>query len=394
MTPVLDGIEPRPPASGPRTVPLLDLAPQNGPLRAEIEAAVGRLLDSNRYILGPETGEFESAIAAYLGVPEAIGCANGTDALILSLLALGIGPGDGVLVPSFTFFATAGAVSRCGATPVFADISPMDFNLDPRRLEEAARRHGRIRAVIAVHLFGGAAPLGPLGEIARRNGWALIEDAAQAIGAEHDGTRCPGPGVMGTLSFFPSKNLGAFGDAGLVVTHDAALAERLRALRVHGSRRKYLHEWVGFNSRLDTLQAAILNVKLRHLDEWTAARARNAARYHAWLAPLNLPLTLPVPAPWQSRHVWNQFTIRTPRRDELKTFLADRGIGTEIYYPLPLHLQPCYAEAGYREGDLPESERASREALSLPIHSGLAPEDVGWVVESLKAFFAGQSSIS
>ena len=374
--------------SSPRQVPLLDLRPQNGPLRSEVEAAMARVLDSQRFILGPDHAEFEREMAAHLGIAHAIGCANGSDAILLALMAAGIEPGDEVAVPSFTFFATAGSVSRTGATPVFVDTQPDSFNLDPASLEEAARRHPRLKAVIPVHLFGGSADMDPILALAARHGWTVIEDAAQSIGAADRGRPCMSLGAMGTLSFFPSKNLGAFGDAGMVVTTDDALAGVLSALRVHGSREKYRHEWIGFNSRLDTLQAAILRVKLPHLAGWTQARQQNAARYQRILNAAELPIVVPQAASWQTNHVWNQFVIRTQRRDELKAFLAAQGIGTEIYYPIPLHRQPCYLYLGYTEGALPESERACREVLALPIHSGLLEGDIEYVCDCLAKFFA------
>ncbi|MGC4053284.1 MAG: DegT/DnrJ/EryC1/StrS family aminotransferase [Paludibaculum sp.] len=372
---------------GTRKVPLLDLRPQNEPLQAEIDAAIAAVMRSQHYILGADAKAFEQDMAAWLGVPHAIGCANGSDALVLALMAAGVGPGDEVAVPSFTFFATAGAVSRVGATPVFLDIDPVTFNLDPAALEEAASRHPRLKAVIPVHLFGGAADMDPILATAARHGWSVIEDGAQSVGAFYKGKPCFGLGHMATLSFFPSKNLGAFGDAGMVTTTSKELAGLLAALRVHGCREKYKHEWIGFNSRLDTLQAAILRVKLRHLAEWTSARQRNAARYQEILGTAGLPITLPQPASWQTNHVWNQFVIRSPRRDELKAHLTAAGIGTEIYYPISLHRQPCYLPLGYAEGSLPESERACREVLALPVHSGLNEGDIEYVAAAISSFF-------
>lgn len=372
---------------GTRKVPLLDLRPQNEPLQAEIEAAIAGVMRSQHYILGADAKAFEQDMAAWLGIPHAIGCANGSDALVLALMAAGVGPGDEVAVPSFTFFATAGAVSRVGATPVFLDIDPLTFNLDPAALDEAAGRHPRLKAVIPVHLFGGAADMDPILATAGRHGWSVIEDGAQSVGAAYKGKPCFGLGHMATLSFFPSKNLGAFGDAGMVTTTSAELAVLLAALRVHGCREKYKHEWIGFNSRMDTLQAAILRVKLRHLTEWTSARQRNAARYQEILGAAGLPITLPQPAPWQTNHVWNQFVIRSPRRDELKAHLMAAGIGTEIYYPISLHRQPCYLPLGYAEGSLPESERACREVLALPVHSGLNEGDIEYVAGAISRFF-------
>jgi dTDP-4-amino-4,6-dideoxygalactose transaminase len=375
------------PSQNTRTVPLLDLRPQNEPLRAEIESAVARVFESQHFILGPDNQEFEREMAACLGVPHALGCANGSDAILLALMAAGVGPGDEVAVPAFTFFATAGAVSRAGATPVFVDIEPQTFNLDPGALAAAALKHQRIKAVIPVHLFGGAADMDPIVAIAASHGWSVIEDGAQSIGAACNGRPCFALGHMATLSFFPSKNLGALGDAGMITTADGTLAAALAALRVHGSREKYKHEWIGFNSRLDTLQAAILRVKLRRLPEWTAGRQRNAARYQELLGAAGLPITVPRAAPWQTLHVWNQFVIRAPRRDELKAHLAAAGIGSEIYYPIPLHRQPCYLELQYAEGSLPESERACREVLALPVHSGMKEGDVEYVCDNISRFF-------
>lgn len=378
---------PQSPKCPSRQVPLLDLRPQNEPLRAELEEAVARVFQSQHFILGPDNDEFEREMAAWLNVPHALGCANGSDAILLALMATGIGRGDEVAVPAFTFFATAGAVSRTGAKPVFVDIESGTFNLDPAALDEAARLHPRLKAVIPVHLFGGAADMDPIIATAARHGWSVIEDGAQSIGAAYKGKPCFGLGQMATLSFFPSKNLGAFGDAGMITTADDRLAEVVSALRVHGSREKYKHEWIGFNSRLDTLQAAILRVKLRHLDEWTAARQHNAARYQEILKAASLPITIPQAAPWQTRSVWNQFVIRAPRRDELKAHLAAAGIGSEIYYPIALHRQPCFLDLQYAEGSLPESERACREVLALPIHSGLNDGDIEYVCDGIAGFY-------
>jgi dTDP-4-amino-4,6-dideoxygalactose transaminase len=371
-----------------RRVPLLDLNPQNNPLRAEIDAALGRVISSQRFILGPDVAAFEQEMATYLGVRHALGCASGSDALVLALMAAGVGAGDAVIVPPFTFFATAGAVWRVGATPIFADILPETFNLDPAALEDAARRHPRVKAVIPVHLFGGSADMDPILACAAHHGWTVIEDAAQSVGANYKSRRCCGIGQMATLSFFPSKNLGAFGDAGMVLTNDDALAQRIAALRVHGEVAIYHHEWIGFNSRMDTLQAAIMRVKLPHLDGWTEGRQRNATAYRERLVGKGLDLTLPCPAGYQTRHVWNQFVVRSPRRDELKAYLTGQGIGCQIYYPIPLHLQHCFAYLGYREGEMPVSERACREVLALPVHGGLSAEDFDYVCRFLAAFCA------
>ncbi len=369
-----------------RSIPLLDLAPQNGPLREAILTAILRVVDSNYFIMGGDVAELEREVAEYLHVPHAIGCASGSDALLLALMACGVGPGDKVLVPPFTFFATAGAVTRIGATPVFADIDPLTFNLDPAEARKAADLHPEIKAVIPVHLFGGSADMDLLVALARERGWTVIEDGAQSIGAEYNGRRVMSIGDIGCISFFPTKNLGGFGDAGMLTALDNDVARRLSALRVHGSTEKYRHEWVGVNSRIDTLQAAILRVKLPHLDAWTGGRQRNAALLTSLLG--GCPVTAPRPAPYQTRHVFNQYVIRAPRRDELKAFLASRGVGTEIYYPIPLHLQPCYRGLGIPEGALPESERAAREVLALPVHSGLQPGDVEYIAEQIQAFYS------
>jgi dTDP-4-amino-4,6-dideoxygalactose transaminase len=371
-----------------RKVPLLDLQHQNEVLAEEIGAALQRVVRSQRFILGEDVALFEREVAEYLKAPYAIGCASGSDALFLALLAAGIGPGDAVATTAFSFFATAGAVVRAGARPVLVDIDPETFNLNPVELEAAAACFSNIRAVIPVHLYGGAADMQPILDLARSRGWCVIEDAAQSIGAEYAGERVGTLGDIGCFSFFPSKNLGAFGDAGLLTARDANVARRLAALRVHGSQEKYLHEWVGINSRIDTLQCAVLRVKLRYLDEWTAGRQENAAAYSARLS--GLPVQTPVVAPYQTRHVFNQYVIRAPRRDELREFLAGRGIGTEVYYPIPFHLQPCFQNLGYPRGAFPESERAAEEVVALPIHSGLTADDLDFVCDAIHAFYDGQ----
>jgi dTDP-4-amino-4,6-dideoxygalactose transaminase len=369
-------------------IPLLDLRPQNEPLRAEILAALEQVIDSQRFILGDDVRLFEEEIAAYLGVPHTVGCASGSDALYLALLAVGIGPGAAVLTSPFSFFATAGMVARTGAAPVFADIEPASFNLDPAAVERQARAHPNIKAIIPVHLYGGCADMDPLSEIAGRHGWTVIEDAAQSVGATYKNRRAMDLGAIGCLSFFPSKNLGAFGDAGLLATRDSALAKKLAALRVHGALEKYRHEWVGINSRIDTLQAAVLRVKLRYLDDWTRAREANAALYNSLLATSSAPVIAPRMESYQTRHAFNQYVIRCQQRDELKAYLAAEGIGTEIYYPLPLHLQPCFRNLGGKPGDLPESEKAAGEVLALPIHSGLTRDDITAVCDRISAFYS------
>lgn len=375
-----------------RQVPLLNLRALHAPVRAEILTALERVFDSQAFILGGEVAELEREIAAYCQAPHAVGCASGTDALILALRAAGIGPGDAVLTTPFSFFATASAIHLVGARPVFADIDRTTWNLSPASATAAAARPqpAPIKAMIPVHLFGGCADMDPLLELAAAQGWTVIEDAAQAIGATYrQGRRAAGMADYGCLSFFPSKNLGGLGDGGLVTARSEPGAGRLTMLRGHGSRRKYVHELVGYNSRLDTLQAAALRVKLRYLDRETAGRQDNAARYRELLAGVRQVRT-PAPAPWQTRHVYNQFVIAAERRDELKEDLARRGVGTEIYYPVPLHLQPCFAALGYRAGDFPESEQASAEVLALPVHSALDPEDVAYVAAAIKDFYDGK----
>jgi len=372
-----------------RSIPLLDLQAQHARIRHEVLPELLRIVDAQSFVLGAEVEALERELAAYCQAPFAIACASGTDALFLALSALGIGPGDEVLTSPYTFFATAGAIVRAGARPVFADIEPSSFNLDPTQAARVIGARPRVRAVIAVHLFGACADMDALREPARPRGLALIEDAAQSIGAEYKGRRAGSLGDVACFSFYPSKNLGGYGDGGLLTTADGALAERLSALRVHGSRRKYLHEWVGINSRLDALQAAVLRVKLRHLDGWTEARRRHAEHYRGRLAQLRLPVTPPACPPGVTRHVWNQFVIRAPDRDRLREHLRQRGVGTEVYYPIPLHLQPCFASLGYRPGDFPVSERLAQEALALPVYPELAAEHVEYVCEAIAAFYRG-----
>ncbi|MGB9885731.1 MAG: DegT/DnrJ/EryC1/StrS family aminotransferase [Moorellales bacterium] len=372
-------------------IPILDLTRQYESIKGEIDAAIRRVVTSGRFILGPEVEALEREIAQLCGTKHAVAVASGTDALLLALRAVGVGPGDAVIVPSFTFFATAGAVCNAGATPVFADVDPRTLNLDPakvaERLSSDPALRARTKAIIPVHLYGQAADMDDILALAREYGLYVIEDAAQAIGAEYRGRKAGAMGHLGCFSFFPTKNLGAYGDGGMVVTSDDELAERVRLLRVHGARPKYYHHLVGTNSRLDALQAAILRAKLPHLAEWTAKRQALAARYDELLR--GIPgLTLPHRAPDRT-HVFHQYTVRVAggRRDALRAYLAERGIGTEVYYPLPLHLQPCFAHLGYREGDLPESKRASREVLSLPMFPELTREEQEYVAGAVKMFF-------
>jgi dTDP-4-amino-4,6-dideoxygalactose transaminase len=362
-------------------IPLLDLEAQNEPLLAEIREAIERVVRSQRFILGPEVDTLERELEAHLGVPHAIGVSSGTDALLVALMALGIGPGDEVVTTPFSFFATAGCIARVGARPVFADIDPVSMNLDPTLAAEAIGEH--TRAIMPVHLFGQPADVTAL----RNPGIPIIEDAAQAIGARTAQGSAGALGDLGCFSFFPSKNLGAFGDAGLVTARDADLAERVRVLRVHGGKPKYFHEIVGGNFRLDAIQAAVLRVKLPHLDRWADVRRRNAELYDRLFADAALdPQLLAPPRRVEPGHVYNQYVIRTSRRDALREHLTSRGIGTEIYYPRPLHLQGCFAHLGHREGDFPESERASREALALPVFPELGEARARRVAETVISF--------
>jgi dTDP-4-amino-4,6-dideoxygalactose transaminase len=347
-------------------VPLLDLKSQYASIRDEVREAVDRVMDSQQLILGPEVEAFEKEMAAYCGCRYAVGVSSGTDALLVVLMALDVQRGDEVITPTFTFFAAAGAIARLGAKPVFVDIDPATFNIDPAGIESKITR--RTKAILPVHLFGQTAAMGEIMRIATKHNIPVIEDAAQAVGAERDGKRAGSIGLAGCLSFYPSKNLGAFGDAGMVTTNDAALAERVRMLRMHGFSSRYVNELLGGNFRLDAIQAAVLRVKLRYLDQWTEARQRNAATYRRLLRGVELPAESP------GRHIYNQFVIRHPRRDALMSDLKQKGIGCDVYYPVPSHLQPCFAGLGYSRGDFPESERASQECLALPIYPELSPE--------------------
>ena len=369
-------------------VPLLDLKPQFETIRDEVDRVLRRVVDSQLFILGSEVAEFEKELAAYVGVPHAIGCASGTDALVLSLHALNLAPGDEVITTPFTFFATASCVARHGAKPVFVDIDPASFNLDPEQIEGAISP--RTKVLLPVHLFGQCADLDAIGAVARRHGLAVVEDACQAIGASYHGKGAGSIGTTGAFSFFPSKNLGAFGDGGIVTTGDDAIAARLRMLRVHGERERYKHQAIGWNSRLDALQAAVLRVKLPHLDAWSRGRIANADRYDRLFRDAGLVdsgrVVLPTRAPWGG-HIFNQYTIRVKDRDALGEHLKARGIGWAIYYPIPLHLQECFASLGYKAGDFPEAERAAREVLSLPIFPELAPAQLEQVVSEIAAHY-------
>ena len=372
------------PVSSPSAIPQLDLASQYAAIGGEIRCAVERVLSSQQFILGLEGTALESEIAALCQSAFGIGVASGTDALILALRACGVGPGDEVLLPPFTFVATGSAVSALGANPVFADISPATFNLDPAELQR--RVTPRTRAIVVVHLYGLAAEMEPVLEFARSRKLPVIEDNAQAIGATYRGRRTGSFGDAACLSFYPTKNLGAYGDAGMIVTSSEPLAERLRTLRNHGQTGKYVSGEPGWNSRLDEIQAAILRVKLRHLPAWQRARQALAAEYSAWLAPL-AGVTVPAIPP-HCQHVFHQYTIRVRHRDALRQFLAERKIGTSVYYPVPLHLQPIYASLGYKPGDFPNAERACEEALSLPMYPELRGEQIARVAGAISEFFA------
>jgi dTDP-4-amino-4,6-dideoxygalactose transaminase len=370
--------------AGVRPIPLLDLTRQYQPLREPIQSAISAVIESQRFILGAGVEHFEQRFADYCGARYAIGCASGTDALELALMALDIGPGDEVLTVPFTFFATAGAIMSAGARPVFVDVEPESFNLDVRQLDHALATHPRVKAMLPVHLYGGCADMGPIVERAAARGIPVIEDAAQAVGAEWLGRRAGVIGTVGCFSFFPTKNLGGFGDGGMLTTDDEDLARKLKALRIHGSVEKYTHQWPGMNSRLDALQAAVLDVKLDHLDDWARARQRNASLYRELLAGV---VTTPAVQPYQTSHVYNQFVIRCARRDELRAFLADSGVGTEVYYPLPLHLQPALASYGHRVGDFPVSEQLAKEVLALPIFAELTEEEITTVAGLIREFY-------
>ncbi len=346
---------------------------------------MNRVLESQYFILGDEVQKLEQAIAHYSNARYGVGCASGSDALTLAMMALGIQPGDEVVTVSFTFFATAGSIHLLGALPVFVDVDEQTFNMDTAQLAEVLKKRSKVRAIMPVHLFGGCADMDPILALAKEHGVAVIEDAAQAIGAEYNGRRAGSLGGVGCFSFFPSKNLGGFGDGGMLTTDDEALAGKLQVLRMHGRTGKYIHDVVGVNSRLDALQAAILSVKLSHLDKWTEGRRKNADLYRELLS--GVPVIPPVPAAYQTRHIYNQFVIRCPRRDELQAFLRGQGVGSEVYYPLPLHLQRCFASLGYSAGDFPISERLSGEVLALPIHSELSREDIEYLCERIRRFY-------
>ena len=395
-------------------VPLLDLKAQYSAIKADIDRAVAEVMESQHFIMGPQVQACEKAIADYSRCAHAVGVSSGTDALLVCLMAQGIGPGDEVITTPYTFFATAGAIARVGAKPIFVDIEPVTYNLNPAQI--ASRVNARTRAIIPVHLYGQMAEMDAVMEIAGKHGLVVIEDAAQAIGAEYKGRRAGSIGHYGCFSFFPSKNLGAAGDAGMVVTQDGQRAENLVRLRAHGSKPKYYHKVVGGNFRLDTLQAAVVTAKLRHLDNWTLARQRNAERYDRLFQSSGLQVadssqysadgfTDPehaknknsrngtpavfLPKVKNNRHIFNQYVIRTPRRDQLKAALEDKGVSTEVYYPVPMHLQECFSFLGYGPGAFPESESAAKETLALPIYPELTEPQAEYVVQCVRDFLLG-----
>lgn len=372
-------------------VPLLDLQAQYAPLRDEILTAITRVCDSQRFIMGPEITALEQELASLIGVSHAVAVSSGTDALLVALMALGIGAGDEVVTTTYSFFATAGAVVRVGATPVLVDIDPVTCNLDPSAIEAAITP--RTRAIMPVHLYGLCADMAPIMDVATRHRLPVIEDAAQAIGSTCQGRPAGGIGALGCFSFFPSKNLGAFGDAGLVTSNDAALARRVALLRTHGMEPRYYHQVVGGNFRMDALQAAVLRVKAPHLEAWTEARRLNATRYAALFAEAGLQDRVVLPTtPAGFRHIFNQFVIRVPRRDALKAFLDSRGIGNEVYYPVPFHLQPCFASLGYTRGAFPHAEEAAAQTIAIPIYSELSLEQQRTVVSAIAEFLDNPQS--
>lgn len=379
-------------------VPLLDLKAQYAAIKSEVDRAVMEVMESQHFILGPQVQECEKAIAAYSRCAHGVGVSSGTDALLICLMAEGIGAGDEVITTPYTFFATAGAIARVGAKPVFVDIEPATYNLNPAQI--VPKITARTRAIIPVHLYGQMADMDAIMEVASKHKLIVIEDAAQAIGAERNNRRAGSIGHYGCFSFFPSKNLGAAGDSGMVVTNDVQRAENLVRFRAHGSKPKYYHKVVGGNFRLDTLQAAVVTAKLKHLDDWTNGRQRNAERYHRLFENSGLRVAessqyskngapdLFLPTVEANRHIFNQYIIRTSRRDQLKASLQERGVGTEIYYPVPMHLQDCFASLGHKAGAFPESESAARETLALPIYPELTDQQAEYVVQCIRDFFS------
>ena len=375
-------------------VPLLDLKAQYQTIKEECLEVTEKIYESQYFILGPYVEKLEEELARYCSAKYAVGVSSGTDALLLSLMAADIGHGDRVITTPYTFFATAGAVSRVGAIPVFADIEPETYNISPEKIEAAIKNmsvaeRSTLKAIIPVHLYGQCADMDAISRIAGENGLAVIEDAAQAIGSEYKGKRAGSMSDFGCFSFFPSKNLGGFGDGGMVTTHSADRYENLKILRVHGGHPKYYHSRIGGNFRLDALQAAIVLIKLKYLDQWTAARQENAKKYTSLIEEAGLSGIVTVPFEKENRHIYNQFIIQVPKkRDALKDFLIQKNIGCEIYYPVPLHLQECFADLGYLPGDFPASEYAAEHTLALPVYPELSEDQLIYVVAQIKAFFS------
>lgn len=376
-------------------VPLLDLKAQYRTIKDEIMDVTNQVFESQYFILGPRVIELEENIAAYCNTRYAVGVSSGTDALILSLMAAGVGKGDLVISTPYTFFATTGSITRVGATPVFVDIDPSTFNISPDLLKKtlenlSEKQRSMVKAILPVHLYGQCADMDPIKKIAGEYGILVIEDAAQAIGSEYKGVRAGAMGDLGCFSFFPSKNLGAFGDGGIVTTNSEALHEKLTILRVHGSDPKYIHKIIGGNFRLDALQAAIVNVKLKYLDNWTKKRQENAATYRSLFDKAGLLSRVTLPVDKEDRHIYNQFVITLKeKRDQLRDFLLEKGVGTEIYYPVPMHLQECFSFLGHKKGDFSESEYAADHTLALPVYPELTFDQMEYVVEMVKAFYTG-----
>lgn len=367
-------------------VPMLDLSNQYQSMKEEILQKLDEIMSSSRFILGENVKQIEKTISKYSNVAHGIGVGNGSDAIHIALQALGIGEGDEVITTAYTFFATGGAIARIGAKPVFIDIDPVTFNINPQKIEAAITE--KTKGIIPVHLYGQMADMDKIKEIADQHHLVIVEDAAQAIGAKHKGKSAGEFGAAATYSFFPTKNLGAYGDGGMIVTNDEALADKARVIRVHGSKPKYYHHVLGYNSRLDELQAAILNVKFPHLDEWSESRRIRAAYYTKNLNE-KLGDSIQIPLEMQENyHVYHQYTLRVPNRDELKSYLKEHGIETMVYYPVPLHLQPVFKDLGYHEGDFPEAERAAKEALSLPMYPELKQEEQDYVIEKIVDFYS------
>lgn len=375
-------------------VPLLDLSHQHLPLSGEIAKAISQVVDGNAFILGPEVSRLEKQIAEYCGTEFAVGVSSGTDALLVSLMAIGLGPRDEVITTPYTFFATAGSIARLGAKPVFVDVDPLTYNIDPEKIEEKIT--SRTKAILPVHLYGQCADGEAILKLGRKYNLYVIEDAAQAIGTQYrDGRKAGNMGDLGCFSFFPTKNLGGFGDGGMVVTNHPEMNGRIRMFRVHGSKPKYYHSLIGGNFRLDAVQAAVLNVKLPHLEEWNQTRRGNAVRYEALFEEscltknqtVRLPQAVFADSGVPNHHTYNQFVIQASDRDALRDYLREKGVGTEVYYPVPLHLQRCFQYLGHQEGNFPQAELAAKRTLALPIFPGLKPEQQEYVVQQIKSFF-------